>query len=414
MTPPSKPSSFGFRAVVMDGVGSSVFSERSVENFVKELHRATDIKDLLRIYIKEKPEIVIADFLSSSESINILKRIKMLNSSALAITYTKECAVSSLKEALNAGLDFYLTSPCDETMLQKTLELLSKKLLTHIQMQKENAKLKLAFNSSAHLVAMTNGRVIFSANKPFMNFFSIANLKNFDDFFSSFISPSSSSIKEGNWLQNIGSFSNRIVKIRNQSGSIREFLPRVDLLTQGKDIYLLSLTDVTGLFAGQKESVQKAQRAEVKQNISIATSLFSEKIVEIVQKEIYRNERYKSLFCILRVSANIIQNEGRILEKKSLTGIMERSINFQIRPTDISEKIGHCDFFILTPHTEPKGAEALVGRLKNDLLNDPKLLNYAIDFKFTIKAYEDEKDPTRLLEALEGMHEKTQAIKKLS
>jgi len=146
--------------------------------------------------------------------------------------------------------------------------------------------------------------------------------------------------------------------------------------------------------------------------MKVVGSIDSSKILEIVRKEIYRFERYKSTFCVIRIGAFIVQNEGRMLEKKSLTSIMERSINFQIRPTDIFEKISDCDFFVLTPHTEIKGSEALIARLKNDILNDPKLIGYAIDFKFVSLSYTGEKESSELISKLESAYKKAQTMQK--
>lgn len=387
--------------------------ESLIKPLVKELFRAESIKDMLRLYIKEKPDIVIANFIESEGGIDAIKRIKTLNPSGITITYSDIKDSGLLKEAINAGLDYYLNSPLNEEILKFALEKLSKKVLTFLHIQKENYKLRLAFNSPSHLIAMSDGKTIFSANKPFLEFFSIQNLKNFDNFFASFIFPPSSKLqKEGKWIAQIGSFANRVVKLKGHNGSIREFFPKVDLLTQNKEIYLITFTDVTGLTSSTKETQNRVQKNEQETTMKVVGALDSAKINDIIKKEIYRFERYKSTFCVLRISATIIEGTGRMLEKKSLSGIMERSINFQIRPTDIFEKITDCDFFVLTPHTEIKGSEALIVRLKNDILNDPKLLNYAIDFKFVALSYTGEKESNELIAKLETAHKKAQAVQK--
>jgi YesN/AraC family two-component response regulator len=373
-----------------------------LQNRVLEIDTATNGKDGLRLFMKNRYDVVLTDiYMPSINGVDITKKIKALQSSTIVILISGNSDANIFKSAINAGADFYLDKPFESEALLKLLEQSAKKYLGALQVKKENSRLKLVYNSSVHLIMITDGINILSSNKPLMEFIGMEKIRDTDTFINSFIKPPSSTLKkQKRWLAKIEELGLPEVSLRNRTGKISNFVIKIDRLTPKKELFLVALVDIT-----EYDFKTKDRKTEIKQaTLKNRGTIFNDSIVDMVSKEIYRQKRYKAPFCLIRVSATIKEKQGQIVETKSISSSIEKIIANAIRPTDVVEKIKEGDYVIFTTHTEKSGADALIDRLVDEFKDDTKLLHHDIDYHFSTNSFKDEDSANDFLNHAEELH----------
>ncbi|MFP4333121.1 MAG: response regulator [Campylobacterales bacterium] len=379
-----------------------------LKNRVLEIDTATNGKDGLRLFMKNRYDVVLTDiYMPSINGVDITKKIKALQNSTIVVLISGNSDAEVFKTAINAGADFYLDKPFENEALLKLLEQSAKKYLGALQAKKENNRLKLVYNSSVHLIMITDGQNILSSNKPLMDFVGMERIRDTDSFINSFVKPPSLTLKkQKNWLSKIKELGLPEVSLRNKTGRISNFVLKIDKLTPKKELFLVALVDITEYDFKFKDSKKEQKQVMLKNR----GTLFNDAIIEMVSKEIYRQQRYKAPFCLIRVTAEIKEKQGQIVETKSISSSIEKIISNAIRPTDVVEKIKEGDYVIFTTHTEKSGANALIDRLINDFKDNPKLLNHDINYHFSTNSFKDENSANEFLNHADELHKKAPIV----
>lgn len=379
--------------------------------YIKQIFTADNGKDAMRLFMKHKPDIVFVDiYLPSMNGVEITKKVKNLKPATSVAMISSNQDKEIFKSAINAGADYYIEKPFQKEAIREALDITSKKFLTNLHIANENRRLKLIFNSQNHLIAMTNGTQILNANKPFLDFFEMKSVKDREKFFAGFISPTGTILKkEHKWIDAIINLPVKILKLRSSEGRYKKYFPKIDFLSHTKELYLLTLTDVTDFEPDIKEESKQQKKPPLQTpNISITDS---KKLNDLIDREIYRKNRYKAHFCIIKISFHINESDGKIIDKKNISTTIERIIKAQIRPTDIFEKVSDIVYLVMTPHTQEMGANILTQRLKDFLIEDSRLTIYDIDFKFSTFEHSDEISAENIFKKLDYNHDAIPSVK---
>lgn len=382
-----------------------------LEPYVKQVFTAQNGKDGMRLFMKHKPDIVFTDiYLPEMNGVEITKKIKNLKNTTSVAMISSNQDKEIFKSAINAGADYYIEKPFQKETILEAINATSKKFLANLHTAKENRRLKLIFNSHNHLIAMTNGRYISNANKPFTDFFGMKNIRDIEAFLSAFISPTGALLKkEPKWIDVIINLPVKLLKLRSADGKYKKFFPKIDFLSHTQELYLLTLTDVTDFEQDIEEN--KKNTLLKPQPLKPEPLMTFQKISETINREIYRKHRYKSSFCIIKISFTIHEESAQVIDKKNIASVVERVTKASIRPTDIFEKISDGDFIVLATHTKTSGANILQERLKTNLLEDGRLKIHDIDFKLSCIEHDDEIDTENLFRKVDLNHEALPSVK---
>ena len=200
-----------------------------IKRYFKNVIVATNGEEGLSKYLKNKDEIdmIISDIrMPKLTGIEMAKKIKEINEEIIIIFITAFNDIDYLKEAIDLGVDGYITKPIERDKLLKKLN----KLAFFIKQKKENESLMILlteiFNKQINPIVLIKNEEIILKNDAFKRFF--RDIKTFKDFTKTI---------------NVD-FSKNLQIIELQKNSIKVTL-EIALQKINNDFILITFTDIT-------------------------------------------------------------------------------------------------------------------------------------------------------------------------
>jgi len=351
---------------------------------VNKLFVAEDGADGYEQYSKYKPDLILTDIsMPKLNGIQMSQKIREEDLSIPIIMLSAHSDTSFLLDAIEYGVNDYLTKPINKQKLFETLEKNAKVIcLDKINKQQQNQikqqqnMLQTIIDNQQNICFVTDFNDITFANKSFLNFFHLSDINEFKTKFQNVedvfidvknnihktivancdnIDRSSFGQLFFNEINNIND-ANKIVSIEDKTSQIRLFYVNISCIEEDKNYFLLNLTDITKM--GEEKTIieQKAYKDGL-------TNIYNRhKFDELFKIELERVKRYK-----LRMSIAILDidhfkqfndNYGHLIGDEVLI-LLAKNLGNKLRKTDVYARWGGEEFVIL--FIETKLEDAIIG-----------------------------------------------------
>lgn len=224
-----------------------------------------------------------------------------------------------------------------------------------------------------NIVLVSNGIDIISANKKFYDFFQVENLMEFKDRFHSitdtFISHKNffSHEGEGNWIDKILELpqKDRVVSIVElQTVEPKAFTIQLNKLSSDNSNYVITLTDITDIKLESQKHYFNATH-------DVLTGIFNRAyFLDAIKDEVERSKRYKTNFSIIMFDVDFFKRFNDTyghLKGDEVLKRLTKTVNDNIRATDILARWGGEEFIVLLPNTSLQNAEFLAENLRKKI-----------------------------------------------
>ncbi|AZV46717.1 hypothetical protein C3L23_05350 [Nautilia sp. PV-1] len=146
----------------------------------KEVYIAKNGKEGLELYKKHNPDIILSDIkMPQMDGLEMAKEIKSINPDAYIILLTAFTDIEFLKQAIDLGVEGYITKPVDKKKLYQKLNFLAE-IIKHKKEAEENLQLlNKIFEEQTDAVILAKDNDIKLKNSTFINEF--GDYKTLDD-----------------------------------------------------------------------------------------------------------------------------------------------------------------------------------------------------------------------------------------
>ena len=143
-----------------------------LKRYFKELYIAQNGEVGLNLYKEKNPDIIISDIrMPVMDGIEMAKKIKEINPNAYIIFITAFSDVEYLKEAIDLGVEGYLTKPLDKKALIKKLNFLARIIKNERATQELLTILQILFNKQVEASVLYDGNEPKLMNRKFSEIF---------------------------------------------------------------------------------------------------------------------------------------------------------------------------------------------------------------------------------------------------
>ena len=212
-----------------------------IKRYFKKILIAENGKIGLELYKNYNPDIVISDIrMPVMDGIEMVKNIKQINPNALVIFITAFNDLEYLKEAVNLGVEGYITKPIDKKLLTKKLNFLAEIVKNERETKEFFNILQLLFNKQLEASVLYEGEEQKLANKKFKILFGESiSLKELKEKFNIDINQKKQIIyiEKNEYTR---AYEVRIVKINSKYLMISFY----DITNYEKEIFIDQLTEV--------------------------------------------------------------------------------------------------------------------------------------------------------------------------
>ncbi|RXJ88315.1 hypothetical protein CRV01_12925 [Arcobacter sp. CECT 8983] len=331
-----------------------------------------------------------------------------------------------LKKAIDVKVSAYAMKPIDlyhliESMIKAVEPIFLRKKLEHVNLTLAN-KVEEAINQTKSILDAQDNMVILTdlektidANKKFLEYFEVKNLKDFLQKYNSLLDvlkKDNNLLKKDifedskNWISKLSNLSeiDRIVKIKNKNGEDRVFTINIDDYEQKGEHYVISFTDIT-------ELKEKSNLLEYQANHDQLTGLFNrQKFNEIFKKEIKREKRYKNNLSLIIFDIDnfkSINDEFGHNVGDEVLKVIAKVLLESIREHDCVARWGGEEFLVLLPQTDEYGAKKVAEKIREAIAKYKKEdLPKQITASFGIaKLKEDDDEVSILKKADDALYE---------
>lgn len=346
--------------------------KRSLEKIVNVLD-ASDGKEGLEIFYKEKPDIVVTDIrMPLMNGLEMSKKIREIDDEVPIIITTAYSDEKYLIESINIGIDKYVKKPIEFNELMDAIRKVAKSILQQRAIQAHNRFIKSILDNSPEFFVITDGEEVFYLNKSFLDFLKCHDK---DDFFYNYKTLEkcfvfkeetfykSKALKE--WIFEASEFpdTEHIVYMANKEqlkSEAHAYMIRVNRLPED-DKYLVSFTDINKLYK------EKCHYYELSIRDPLTHVYNRRKFNEELEKEINRFKRYGHRLSLIifdiDLFKNVNDNYGHQVGDYVLQ-VIAWIVKENIRQTDIFSRYGGEEFGIIMPDTYKDKAVSLAERLR--------------------------------------------------
>jgi len=146
-----------------------------------KVYVAKDGKEGLELYKKYRPDIILSDIkMPNMDGLEMSKELKQLDSSAYIVLLSAFTDTEFLKEALDLGIEGYITKPIDKKKLYQKLNFLAEIIKNKKDAQENLSLLKKFFEELNDAVILTKTNYIKLKNSAFVNEF--GNFEDLEEF----------------------------------------------------------------------------------------------------------------------------------------------------------------------------------------------------------------------------------------
>lgn len=160
--------------------------ERILSNRFKELFIATNGLEGIEQYQKHKPDLIITDIkMPKLDGISMAQTIKEINSHVPIIIISAHSESSLLLNAIDIGINGYLTKPLNKVKMLNVLEEHSKIILYEREKKRQKKLLQEVIDLQPSIIFSTtqDKKVPIFANKTFLDFFHYDSNKESTDLY---------------------------------------------------------------------------------------------------------------------------------------------------------------------------------------------------------------------------------------
>ncbi len=328
------------------------------KNFFKNIILASDGEEGYMLFNKHRPQLIVTDInMPKLTGIEMIHKIKQLDSSVECIILSAYDEKKNLLDAIKNGVSDYLTKPVKIDDLTRAL---TKSLNT---IHKKNNSLtsdkylKDIVNYQQNLIALvSNGKILF-ANKVFLSFFGMQNIKAFNTKHQSLgnllLEQKGFLYNQPNhdWFTQVKNNIDQLfhINLNNQNGEKRHFILKMDLIPQKNNLYILSLNDITSLnllsLFQDKTPLTSEERNKINDTIFDLLLIVHQKHSKIKIHNFYKGLTITNHGYITEVKTDQITIKTSFNQLKAIQMQDNLLISSEIFPNDIQcEKILDIDF----------------------------------------------------------------------
>jgi len=242
----------------------------------------------------------------------------------------------------------------EPNLLKNQLIDINKKLESKVE--EKTLELKSILDSQESLIVVGDENGLYNANQPFLNFF---NIKSIEEFNKNNLSIQDNFIKRKKyfhtsnpetWIEQIENLKeiDRIVLMENQYKQERVFKINIKTFIYDTEHFVISLTDITTLQL-------HANMLEYQATHDNLTQLYNrQKLNEEFDKEIFRYKRYKRQFGLIMFDIDDFKSINDTYGHDIGDIVLQEISNVLLqitRKTDVVSRWGGEEFMILLPET---------------------------------------------------------------
>lgn len=342
---------------VEDNEGLRIKAHHLMEKFFVNVVSASDGEEGLAAFKEHRPQIVITDInMPKLDGIEMIEKIKELSPSTKFIIISAFDDKEHLLRAIKVGVFNYLKKPIRIDELTQTLLRCIESIDTEENSALFNSYMDDLLNYQSDLLALVSKDKLLFVNQMFLDFFAVQALEAFDAKYADF----GVVLREhkgflynrgpGSWFVEASREAGKLfhVKIANNEGESRHFILKMHPLPKKKEMYIMSLNDITEL---NLLSLFDSRAVEEDEKYKNRNTLV--KLMEVIQKnsaEIKLHNFYKGLTItnvgmIVKISDKYVVVKSSYMQQKAVQYQKSLLISSEIFPSAVlCEPIVKIDF----------------------------------------------------------------------
>lgn len=347
---------------------------RALQRHSNELFLAKDGVEGLELYKEKLPDIVISDIrMPNMSGLEMVKEIKTINPHASVIFTTAHSESAYLLEGIELQVDGYLLKPVQKNSLVELIKKLAKNIVLEREFKEQQNILQHVIDDTKHMLIVTTSKEISFANKPFLNFFNISSIaefnKQYQSFFelllnyNQFISQENITSDQALYDFILGlDETKRIITLKNQYNEEKSFYFDIIKITDTQ--CLINFTDITSI---ESDRIKITKQAYTDPLTGIPNRA---KFNEILEAELSRCKRYELPLSVaifdIDYFKKVNDTYGHLTGDEILISLVN-NIKPHLRKSDTFARWGGEEFVILFTNTELENALATAENFRNSL-----------------------------------------------
>lgn len=387
---------------------------KRLERMVNKLYIAEDGNDGYEKYLEFKPDLILTDVtMPKLSGIEMSKKIREIDSEIPIIVLSAHSESSSLLDAIENGITGYLLKPINKEKLYALLESNAKTIYLdkvnkkqQKQIEEQKVILQNIINSDKNITIVTDFNKIPFVNNSFLQFFDILSLDEFktkfekiEDIFISHNGYIHKDLIKNHEDKNHIDFSKefykvltelddekRLVLMLDKFSELKSFSINISILDERKNLFLLSLTDITEMTISKNDSEYKAYYDGL-------TKIYNRnKFDELFSQELLRVKRYKHHLSIAILDIDHFKNFndtfGHLIGDEVLI-MLAANLKEKVRNTDVFARWGGEEFVILFIETSLNNAIQSANKLREHIFSLKHKTAGSITASFGLTEYRD-------------------------
>lgn len=391
----------------------------------KELIIASNGEEGLELFKKHNPDIIVTDIrMPKMNGIDMVRAIKEINPNVRVIFTTAHSESEYLFNALELHADSYLLKPVSSKLLKEKILTLSKTIslekLSRRQQKRIEEQEKLLqniINTEKNISIVTNFERISFANNSFLEFFDIENI---DGFYEKYKCGMDMFNEEDNFLhkglltedrdyidtkdlgrrfyelvQNTDE-AKRVVSLTDRNLEPKYFFINISLMDEEKDLYLLCLTNITGI------TIQKADALKKAYTDQLTGAYNRNKFKEVLKHEMAKCKRYdyyKLSFAMFDIDHfKRFNDEYGHLVGDEILKMLVKKVKNNIRETDLLVRWGGEEFIIIFEGVDISAAVKASNTLREKVEKVRHTTAGEITVSFGVTQYQKGDDEEKILQ----------------
>jgi diguanylate cyclase (GGDEF)-like protein len=347
-----------------------------ISKTVKNLYIAQNGEEGYEKYLEHQPDMIVTDIkMPKLDGLQMSKKIRETDKNIPIIITSAHNEADFFLESIQIQISGYIIKPVDMDKLFDMLTIQAKNLLFEKEQQKNNELLQGIMNTENNILIVSGRNELIFANRAFLKF-SNANTK--EEFVEKKGQIFNMFIERNGFLHNgllkkdesfielllrSSDIQRKVLMTDAQNGSDTSTF-YIDITAFGdanEKVYLLNFTNITQMEIEKKEIEKKAY-------IDTLTGVFNRnKFDEVLGYEIKQANRYYSGLSMAIVDIDHFKQfndtYGHIVGDQVLS-LLAKTIQKNIRDTDIFARWGGEEFVVLMPSTNINEAKIAVENLR--------------------------------------------------
>lgn len=319
-----KELSEGFTLLyVEDNEGLREKALNLLEKLFVNVISASDGEEGYTLFKEQRPQIVITDIrMPRLDGLEMIKQIKQISPQTKFIIISGFDEKEYLLKSIDLGVFHYMKKPVQIDKLAETLITCIKTISIEENSSLFNSYMEDMLNYQKDLLALMSKDKPLFVNQMFLEFFSLENIDEYDSKYTDFgqlLLPHKGFLynhDDVHWFREASQKPNKLfhVKIKDKEGNNRHFILKMHSVPKKKNIFIMSLNDITEL---NLLSLFDSKAVENDTKIQSRSTIL--KLMEVIQKnssEIKIHNFYKGL-TITNLGLIMDIKEGHLFVKTS-------------------------------------------------------------------------------------------------